>query len=272
MTDRYAVFGNPIEHSLSPEIHTCFARQAGQDLVYSRQLVEIGCFTDAADRFFAEGGKGLNITVPFKEDACQYAHDLTPRAGRAGAVNTLTLQGDGGVLGDTTDGAGMVRDITGNLDWSIAGKNLLILGAGGAVKGVLEPVLEQQPASVFVANRTARKAEILAEAFCDLGAIYGGGFDAVPGQQFDLIINGTSASLGGDLPPVNGAVIGQQTRCYDMMYSKAPTVFLAWAKTQGAFACADGLGMLVEQAAEAFTLWRGVRPETLPVIEVLRAR
>lgn len=271
MTDRYAVFGNPIAHSKSPQIHSLFAAQTGEDLVYERQLVELGGFVGAAETFFSAGGRGLNITVPFKLDAYAYARQLTPRACRAAAVNTLALQADGSVLGDNTDGAGMVRDMRHNLGWSLQGKRVLVLGAGGAVRGVLAPLLAENPAAVTIANRTVEKAAELATAFADLGSVDCCGFAELEGRVFDLVINGTSASLSGDLPPLPPGILAPACCCYDMMYGSQPTVFMTWASKQGAARVADGLGMLVEQAAEAFYLWRGVRPETVPVIEALRS-
>lgn len=270
MSDRYAVFGNPINHSKSPLIHTAFAEQTHQSLKYSAQQVEVEDFERAADQFFAEGGKGLNVTVPFKLDAYSYAARLTVRARRAGAVNTLALQADGSVLGDTTDGIGMVRDIVHNHGWSVADKQVLMLGAGGAVRGVLEPLLLERPAHVVIANRTAIKAVHLATGFTDLGAVEGCGFVELKGRSFDLVINGTSASLAGDLPPLPDGLLAPGACCYDMMYGEAPTVFMRWAKDHGAAAVADGLGMLVEQAAESFALWRGVMPETTGVIRQIR--
>ncbi|HLS97657.1 MAG: shikimate dehydrogenase [Porticoccaceae bacterium] len=269
MTDRYAVFGNPVAHSRSPDIHARFAAATGQDLVYDRQLVALGGFASAARAFFTAGGKGLNVTLPFKEDAFSFADTLSPRARRAGAVNTLALRGEA-VLGDNTDGAGLVRDIRANLGWELAGRRVLVLGAGGAVRGVLAPLLAEGPARLVIANRTLARAAELATAFADLGPVAGGGFAELDGQTFDLVINGTSASLAGDLPPLPEGLLAPGARCYDMMYGKAPTVFMAWAADRGAVV-ADGLGMLVEQAAEAFLLWRGVRPETAPVVAWLRA-
>lgn len=271
MTDRYAVFGNPVAHSRSPDIHARFAHQTGQDISYGRQLVEIGGFKGAADVFFAGGGKGLNITLPFKLDALAYARQLTPRARLAGAVNTLAMQVDGVVLGDNTDGVGMVRDITANLGWQLEGKRVLVLGAGGAVRGVLEPLLAEAAKSITIANRTPGKARNVAEAFAEIGTVKGCGYEELAGSQFDLIINGTSASLAGDLPPLSENLLAPGACCYDMMYGREPTVFMAWAESHGAAAVADGLGMLVEQAAESFLLWRGVRPDTGAVIAVLRA-
>lgn len=270
MTDRYAVFGNPVEHSLSPRIHTEFARQTGRDISYQRQRVEPGEFNEAAERFFTAGGKGLNITVPFKIDAFHFASRLTPRAKRAGAVNTLALLGDGAILGDNTDGAGLIRDILVNLEWQIAGKRVLILGAGGAVRGVLEPILNETPKGLVISNRTVAKAQALAREFCDLGEIEGCGFEHLSGKSFDLVINGTSASLAGELPPLPPGLLTETVCCYDMMYAAHPTVFLEWASQQHVIHLADGLGMLVEQAAESFQLWQGIRPLTGGVIEQLR--
>jgi shikimate dehydrogenase len=271
MTDKYAVFGNPIEHSKSPDIHRQFAEQTGQDLSYSKQLVAEDGFEAAANEFFANGGKGLNITVPFKQDAYAYVARTTPRARRAGAVNTLSLEADGTILGDTTDGVGLVGDIVHNLGWEIRHKKVLILGAGGAVRGVLEPLLEQQPQHVVIANRTVDKALQLAKGFAEFGYLLGCGFDMLGEQQFDLVINGTSASLQGDLPPLPDSLIDPDagTACYDMLYGAEPTPFMQWAAERGALV-SDGLGMLVGQAAESFGLWRGVRPETAPVIANLR--
>jgi shikimate dehydrogenase len=273
MTDKYAVFGNPIAHSKSPEIHRQFAEQTGQDLSYSKQLVAEDEFEAAADVFFANGGKGLNITVPFKQDAFSYVARTTPRARRAGAVNTLCLEAEGTVLGDTTDGVGLVSDIKNNLGWEIRHKRVLILGAGGAVRGVLEPLLEEQPQHIVIANRTVDKALQLSKGFAEFGYLLGCGFDMLGDQQFDLIINGTSASLQGELPPLPDSLINAEgtTACYDMLYGAEPTPFMQWAAERGA-KVSDGLGMLVGQAAESFALWRGVRPETAPIIANLRAQ
>jgi len=269
MSDLYAVMGNPINHSKSPQIHSTFAEQTNQDLIYSAILVPLEKFKDEADNFF-RNGLGLNITVPFKEDAWQYADTYSSRALRAGAVNTLIKKEDGSVHADNTDGMGMVRDITVNNGCEIKGKRVLVLGAGGAVRGILEPVLEQKPQEVVVANRTVSKAQNLAKDFADLGKISGCGFDQIEGQ-FDLIINGTSASLSGELPPVPASIIHLETTCYDMMYGAEPTVFNQWAASLNAAETLDGLGMLVEQAAESFNLWRGIRPESSPVIQSIRS-
>lgn len=269
MTDSYAVFGNPIQHSKSPAIHRQFAEQTHQDMHYNKQLVNEGEFEQNAQDFFAQGGKGLNITVPFKLDAYQFAQKLTARAERAGAVNTLALLGDGTILGDNTDGIGMLHDMH-NLGWELEGKRILILGAGGAVRGVLQPLLEEHPAQIIIANRTLAKAEELARQFQDLGDIQARDFEQLAGDRFNLVINGTSASLQGELPPLPDNLFAVNSYCYDMMYSAEPTIFLQWAKNQGAHQLADGLGMLVGQAAEAFYLWRHIRPEVIPVITALR--
>ncbi|MGC5701636.1 shikimate dehydrogenase [Pseudomonas sp. NFXW11] len=267
--DQYVVFGNPIGHSKSPLIHRLFAAQTGQQLEYNTLLAPLDDFPDTARRFFAEG-RGANVTVPFKEQAYGLCDSLTERARRAGAVNTLCKQADGRLLGDNTDGAGLVRDLRVNAGVELKGKCILVLGAGGAVRGALEPLLAQQPASLIIANRTVEKAEHLAELFADLGPVSASGFDWLQ-EPVDLIINATSASLAGDLPPIASSLIEPgKTVCYDMMYGKEPTPFCRWASEHGAALVLDGLGMLAEQAAEAFHLWRGVRPDSAPVLAELR--
>jgi shikimate dehydrogenase len=269
--DRYAVFGNPVRHSRSPQIHTAFAAQTGQQLTYRAQLVELGAFEASARRFFEEGGRGLNVTVPFKLDAYAFADELSGRAHRAGAVNTLARQDDGSIYGDNTDGVGLIRDIHDNLGWELAERSILVLGAGGASRGILEPLLRCQPQALVIANRTAARAEELAAAFSDLGEVSGCGFDTLAGRRFNLIINATSASLAGELPPLPDDLLGDHCCCYDLAYGSEPTPFMRWAAGRAAWAVADGLGMLVEQAAESFCIWRGVRPDTRPVIAQLRA-
>ncbi|WP_071871650.1 shikimate dehydrogenase [Atopomonas hussainii] len=270
--DQYGVFGNPIGHSKSPLIHRLFAEQTGQTMSYEALLAPLDGFADFARDFFARGGRGANVTVPFKEQAFALVDQLSERAERAGAVNTLCRHADGKLLGDNTDGAGLVRDLTVNAGWALAGQRILLLGAGGAVRGVLQPLLAHKPRELVIANRTLSKAETLAQHFADLGPVLASEFAWLQ-QPFDLIINGTSASLAGELPPLPAAVIKPgHTRCYDMMYSAEPTAFNRWASDLGAAACMDGLGMLVEQAAEAFLLWRGVRPDSAPVLAELRAQ
>lgn len=267
MTDRYCVFGNPISHSKSPVIHAAFAVQTGDDIEYAAIAAPLDDFAGAWRGFTAEGGRGANVTVPFKEEAFRLCDVLSQRARRAGAVNTLVLGKNGLTYGDTTDGIGLVRDLERH-GMALAEARILILGAGGAVRGVLEPLLAAGPASLMIANRTASKAEALAADFGDMGTTRGGGFDAVAGP-FDLVINGTSASLAGDLPPLPDDLFAAGATAYDMMYGAEPTVFLRWAGERGA-CTVDGLGMLVEQAAESFFQWRGRRPDTAPVLEVLR--
>jgi shikimate dehydrogenase len=270
-TDRYAVFGNPIKHSKSPQIHALFAAQTQQEMIYRAQLVEENLFAEAAKEFFSNGGKGLNITVPFKLDAFAFADQLSDRARRAGAINTLALQDDGTIYGDNTDGVGLLRDMSDNLDWVIEGRRVLVLGAGGAVRGILDPLLRKKPDLLVIANRTVSKAQQLVRDFSDIGALSACSFEALAGSQFDLIINATSASLSGELPPLPSSLLTEQACCYDMVYGADPTPFMRWAAGQMAWAVSDGLGMLVEQAAESFCIWRGVRPKARPVIDALRA-
>lgn len=267
MTDRYAVIGNPIEHSKSPLIHAAFARQLDQDMVYERLLAPLGGFADTVAEFRAQGGRGLSVTVPFKEDAFQYATRLTRRAELAHAVNTLNFLEDGEVFGDTTDGVGLVHDVRDNFGFALQGKSILLMGAGGAARGVIQPLLEQNPASLMVVNRTSAKAVALRECF---EQIEGGGYDALRGRQFDVVINATSGSLNNELPPLPEGIFANGALAYDMMYGRE-TPFMTFAREQGAGIVADGLGMLVEQAAAAFQIWRGVFPHTRPVIQQLRA-
>ena len=267
--DRYCVFGNPIGHSKSPLIHALFAAQTGEQLTYEALLAPLDDFAGCAREFF-HSGRGANVTVPFKEEAFRLADELSRRACRAGAVNTLKRLDDGRLLGDNTDGAGLVRDLTLNAGVPLAGKRVLLLGAGGAVRGVLEPLLAERPACLQIANRTVDKAVQLAESFSDLGTLQAGSFADFT-EGVDVIINGTSASLAGELPPLAASLIRPgHTVCYDMMYAKEPTPFLRWASELGAARGIDGLGMLVEQAAEAFCVWRGVRPDSAPVLAQLR--
>ena len=268
--DRYAVIGNPIKQSMSPVIHRAFARETSQNLEYDKLFAEVDGFRPVVDAFFAAGAKGLNITAPFKLDAFEYADTLTERARTAGAVNTLALQDDGRLLGDNTDGPGLVADIRDRLGWTIAGKKLLILGAGGATRGTLLPLLNEGPARLHIANRTPSKARQLAEDFAAYGHVSASGLDDIPGA-FDLIINASAAGLSGERPQIDVAVVGQGCCAYDMVYGAEPTAFMRWAADLGA-STADGLGMLVGQAAESFALWRGVRPQVAPVLAMLRER
>ena len=270
MTDHYAVMGNPVAHSKSPRIHSLFATQTGQDIDYSAICVEPGGLPRAVDEFQSQGGRGLNITVPFKEEAWALATTHSSRAACAEAVNTLVLDSSGDRFGDNTDGAGLVRDLSGNHGCGLGGKRLLLVGAGGAARGVIEPLLNEEPALLVIANRTSGKAVDLARRFCRLGHIEGCGLDDLEGQSFEVIINATAAGLTGHLPALPDSVVSVNTWCYDMMYGDEPTVFVRWAQQRNAARAMDGLGMLVEQAAESFFLWRHVRPYTAPVIAVLR--
>ena len=269
MTDHYAVFGNPIAHSKSPLIHAAFARQTGQDLDYRAILAPIDGFAAALRDFIAAGGRGANVTVPFKEEAFRLATRLSPRAALAGAVNTLVISGDD-VLGENTDGVGLLRDITINLACPIEGRRILLLGAGGAARGAIGPLLDARPQVLVVANRTEAKAQVLADVFGHLGPVSGAGFLQLAGRSFDLVIDATSASLGGDMSPLPEGVFAADSLAYSMMYGKGETAFQRFARSQGAVRIAEGLGMLVEQAAEAFHLWRGVRPDVRPVMDMLR--
>ena len=269
--DCYAVFGHPINHSKSPRIHQLFAEQTQQSLTYIAQDVPAESFDSAIDSFFKQGGKGINCTVPLKELAWQRADSLSKRAQFSKAVNTLALQEDGTLLGDNTDGLGLVADLTINHGIPLSNSKILILGAGGASRGIIEPLMEQSPSSIVIANRTVEKAITLSTEFSQLGEISGSGYDAIKNQQFDLILNATSASLTGELPPLADTILAKNGCCYDLAYGNKPTPFVNWGKSHGAEKSLDGLGMLVEQAAEAFYIWRGVRPETSGVIELLNS-
>ncbi len=265
--NRYAVFGHPINHSKSPQIHHLFAEQTGQRLSYQAHDVSAKKFTDAVAAFFSSGGKGLNCTVPLKELAWELVTHKTPRAELAKAVNTLALHTDGSLLGDNTDGCGLVTDLTVNHNLTLTDRRILILGAGGASRGIIAPLLEHKPACLTIANRTVDKACKLAETFSHLGCILGCGFPELQNLQFDLILNATSASLSHQLPPLPNGLLADTGVCYDLAYSHQPTPFVQWGLAQNAHKSLDGLGMLVEQAAEAFYLWHGVRPRTKPVLD-----
>lgn len=270
MLSRYAVVGQPIAHSKSPSIHQLFAEQTGQALEYGKQEVAAADFAAFVREFFAQGGSGLNVTLPHKEAARALCDDLSARAELAGAVNTLSMK-DGKLLGDNTDGPGLIRDIRVNHGFSLAGKSILMLGAGGAARGVLAALPEVKPGSVRLLNRSVHKAEAIRDALAEVLEIEAAGFDSANHSgSYDVIINATSLSLEGQLPPVQDHWVHSETCCYDMMYADTATVFQNWATQQGAALSLDGLGMLVEQAAESFQIWRGLRPETGAVIAALR--
>lgn len=268
--DRYAVMGNPIGHSLSPQIHNAFAAETKQQLSYSAMLVELGQFAQAVSSFFNADGKGLNVTVPFKQEAWDLAEELSEEAEIAGAVNTLFKDQNGRLQGYNTDGIGLIRDIKNNHESRLEGKKILVLGAGGATRGILLPLLREQPLHLCIANRTSSKAEALAVLFEEHGDLSSSGLDELDGMKFDWIINASSASLQGELPPLTPEMLNAGAACYDLMYAKEETVFCQWARQAGALKVMDGIGMLVEQAAESFYLWRGVRPETANLIQTIK--
>jgi len=270
MSDRYAVFGNPVSHSRSPDIHHAFAAQRGEDLTYQRIEAPLDDFAGALRSFFAAGGKGANVTVPFKEQAFELCDVLSERARQAGAVNTLWCGDDGRLHGDNTDGAGLVTDLCVNHGWSLAGKQVLILGAGGAVRGVLGPLLAQAPARLVIANRTEARAQELVARFAAAGVpLAASSLERLTGR-FDIIINAISAGLHGAMPPLPEGLANAATVAYDMVYGAQPTPFMEWARQCDATQVCDGLGMLVEQAAEAYLVWRGWRPATAAVLPALR--
>jgi shikimate dehydrogenase len=265
--DRYVVMGNPIAHSKSPQIHALFAEQTGEAIAYEHMLVPRDDFAAAVYGLIGSGAKGANVTIPFKQEAYGLATALTERASAAGAVNTLKFGGNV-ILGDNTDGAGLCTDIVRNCGVMLTGKRILVLGGGGAARGILLPLLHQDPAELVLVNRTVEKTAILAKRFAGEGNLVASEFAALDGV-FDVIINATSASLDGEMPPVAAHLFTSQTLAYDLMYGAQPTTFLQFAQKQGA-TIRDGLGMLIEQAAESFYGWRGVRPETAPVFAALR--
>jgi len=275
MTDRYAVFGNPITHSRSPGIHRLFAEQTGEDLVYDRQEVALDGLEEAVRQFFAAGGKGINITVPFKEQACRLSERLDAAASCAGAVNTLRMDTDGRLHGYNTDGSGLLRDLEHNLGYAIGGARVLLIGAGGAARGVLHPLLQREPALLTITNRTLARAEALVALASDAGTsirIEARALDACAQGHYDLVINATSAGLADSRPALPDSIFSNRaTLAYDMVYGSEPTAFERWALASGAQRSSNGLGMLVEQAADAFRIWRGKRPNTAPVIAALRA-
>ncbi len=274
MTDRYAVIGNPVAHSKSPQIHAMFAEQSGQDMSYEKLLAPIDGFADTIKTFISEGGRGANVTLPFKLEAYDLADDLSAFARHARAANTLGFIGNQ-IHADNTDGAGLIRDIRDNLAFDPEGKRVLLMGAGGAARGILLPLLEARPAILIIANRAVDKALRLAQSNqhqpdASQTVLSGHAYEDLSGQHFDLVINATSSSISDALPPLPDGVFAPGSLAYDIMYGKGLTSFLAFAEQQNAHRLADGLGMLVEQAALSFHIWRGVRPDTRPVITALR--
>lgn len=269
--DQYAVVGNPINHSLSPQIHTLFADETEQELSYRALQLEPERFGDQIRKLQTSGFKGVNVTVPFKREAWELADILSPRAKDAGAVNTLIFRPDGRIAGDNTDGIGIIRDLIINHSVLLEHRKILILGAGGAVRGVLGPILAKKPGLLTIANRTLEKAQKLAEDFYYVWDVQASTYEELGRENYDLIINGTSAGLNGEVPPIPDTILGPNSVCYDMMYNaKEKTAFVQWAMERGALRAFDGLGMLVEQAAESFYIWRGIRPQTALVIQMLR--
>jgi shikimate dehydrogenase len=271
VTDQYALFGFPVHHSWSPFIHGMFARQTGQDMTYRLHESPPERFRSDVLEFFSSGGRGINVTLPHKRAAADLVNELTPRAQLADAVNTV-VQRDERLIGDNTDGAGLLADLTRNLGLTFDSPRILLLGAGGAARGALEPLLSLGPRLMVVANRTAERAQALAAEFAELGPVTGCAFGRLEHHGFDLIVNATSASLRGEVPLIPISVVESTTVCYDMAYGVGDTPFVAWAKRLGAGRAEQGWGMLVEQAAEAFEVWRGLRPDTRPVLEALKAR
>ena len=268
--DKYAVIGNPVAHSRSPPIHEAFARATGQSLTYERLLAPLDGFVATVEAFARSGGKGLNVTVPFKLEAFALAGAHSPRAKLSGSVNTLKRVDDGW-FGDNTDGPGVVRDLKQNWRVELASRDILVLGAGGASRGIMSSLLAERPRSLTVSNRTVAKAAIIAQMFAPHGPIAAVAPPALAGRSFDIVINATSAGLVDKSPPPwPGSIVASGAFAYDMIYADTPTAFRVWAQANGAARTADGLGMLIEQAAESFFIWRGVRPDTAPIFHLLR--
>jgi shikimate dehydrogenase len=270
--DRYAVIGHPIAHSRSPQIHALFAQQTHQSMIYSALDVAPEDLAARVRDFFATGGRGLSVTVPHKEAVIALSGSLSDRARIAGAANTIVQDAADRLIADNTDGVGLVRDLTHNLRIAVGAQRVLLLGAGGAARGVLAPLLELKPRELVIANRSVDRALALADAFTSLGPVHGAGFAQLDGRCFDLIVNATAASLQAEVPPLPPSALGATTICYDLVYANGDTRFTRWARERGAAQAHMGLGMLVEQAAESFYLWRGVRPDTAPVLSALAAQ
>jgi shikimate dehydrogenase len=265
----YCVIGNPVAHSQSPRIHTLFAEQTGRAVTYTREALDLKTFETDIAELFSDGLHGCNVTVPFKERALNVCAHLSERAQEAQAANTLIREADGRLRGDNTDGVGLARDLTHNHGVTLSGARILIAGAGGAARGIVRPLLDASPEAVVISNRTPSKADDLATAFAAAGPVSSLAYDALPAQPFDVLINATSTSLSGAVPPIPDHCLGADSVLYDLMYAKTPTAYLRWGQDAGASRLIDGIGMLVEQAAESFYLWEGVRPDTAPVIEAL---
>jgi shikimate dehydrogenase len=268
MTDRYAVIGHPISHSRSPVIHKIYAADTGEDISYEAIDIAPKDLRDRLKQFVAEGGRGLNVTVPHKQEILELMDTLTERAQLAGAVNTVICKPSGELEGDNTDGLGLIADLH-NLGVELVDASVLILGAGGATRGIIPPIMEHKPAAMLIANRTPEKAQMLANAFADMGNISACGFSDLKHSHFNLVINATSAGLDGELPPFPTSILDHDTVCYDLSYSMRDTPFVAWAREHGCEEVYQGWGMLIEQAAESFAIWRGVRPDTRGVRERL---
>jgi shikimate dehydrogenase len=266
---RFVLFGHPVGHSWSPFIHGLFARQFDHVVDYKLQDVDPDQFRHAVINFFVEGGGGANVTLPHKPAAAEIVNDLSARAERARAVNTIVRRSPTELLGENTDGVGLVNDLMRNLGVRISGTRVLILGAGGATRGVLAPLLEEEPREIRIANRTPDRARSLAAEFSDLGEVSASGFSEIEDRPWDLVVNATAASLAGEVPELPPKVVGRDTVCYDMAYGRGDTAFMRWATARGAARSHKGWGMLVEQAAESYLLWHGVRPETKPVVAAL---
>ena len=265
MTDQYGVIGHPIAHSKSPIIHRQFAEQTGQDLDYTAFDIAPEDLATELKRLVDEGLKGLNVTVPHKSTVAELLDDMSDRARQAGAVNTISIDDEGRLSGENTDGVGLVLDLQENLEIGLEGLQILVLGAGGATRGIIPALLATEPEKILIANRTLDKARLLADEFAALGNLSFCEFEELGGQSFDLIINATSAGLGGSVPPFPGSIISPEVVCYDLSYAMTDTPFIAWARERGAEHAHQGWGMLIEQAAESFYIWRDVRPETAPV-------